>query len=39
MIALEGDDYKNAVIMYKVYNELAFDYEIEFESMLKSTLD
>ena len=36
---LQNKDFKNALIMYKVYNELSFDYESEFESMFKRTLD
>lgn len=36
---LDGDEFKQALIMYKVYNELSFDYENEFEKMLKKTLD
>lgn len=39
MAPLDGEDYKNALIMYKVYNELSFDYENEFETLLKKTLD
>ena len=39
MVALDHDEYKNALIMFKVYNELSFDYEYEFENMLKKTLD
>jgi hypothetical protein len=39
MAPLDGDDFKQALIMYKVYNELSFDYETEFEAMLKKTLD
>lgn len=39
MTSLDGEEFKKALIMYKVYNELSFDYESEFESMLKKTLD
>ncbi|CAI2373283.1 unnamed protein product [Moneuplotes crassus] len=39
MSALGGQDFKDALIMYKVYNELSFDYGTEFESLLTKTLD
>jgi hypothetical protein len=39
MVPLEGDENMKALTMYKVYNELIFDYKFEFESMLKKTLD
>lgn len=39
IVSLEHDEYKSALIMFKVYNELSFDYEYEFENMLKRTLD
>lgn len=36
---LKDNIYKEALVMYKVYNELSFDYEAEFEAMFKKTLD
>ena len=39
MAPLDGDEFKQALIMYKVYNELSFDYENEFEKMFNKTLD
>lgn len=39
MAHLVDEEYKSALIMYKVYNELTFNYQHEFESVLKLTLD
>ena len=39
MTPLSGKDLTDALLMYKVYNELSFDYKTEFEAILTKTLD
>lgn len=39
MEMLDHESFKDALIMYKVYHELAFDYEGEFENSFKKAFD